>query len=69
MHLAPPLISLLLGAYFPFGLKPSATVRFARGINHGAYGHLANRFRAILARDDIGVRSIETVGSLENIEN
>ena len=48
------------------GILPPETVRFAAGIEGGGYWHIAERYRDILAEDDIDLQLVATEGSVEN---
>ncbi|MEL6475870.1 MAG: TAXI family TRAP transporter solute-binding subunit [Pseudomonadota bacterium] len=47
-------------------LAPPSRLEFAAGGRGGGYWQIAERYRAILARDGIEVRLLETAGSVEN---
>ena len=49
-------------------LVPPRSVTFAAGMPGGGYHAFATRYAAILARDGIDVRILETAGSVENAE-
>lgn len=49
-------------------LTPPSTVRIATGIKDGGYWQVGRKYNRLLKRDDIYVQSIETKGSIENIE-
>lgn len=52
--------------YFVEPLPPS-TIRMATGAPGGAYAAVAERYRAILARDGIKLETVETKGAAENL--
>jgi TRAP-type uncharacterized transport system substrate-binding protein len=61
-------VAFLAAAVWLLDLVPPKHLTFAAGREGGAYDVLAERYRAILARDGIEVEIIETAGSVENAE-
>lgn len=61
-------IALLALAIRMLDLAPRRTLTFAAGSEGGSYHQLAERYRTILARDDITVTVLTTAGSVENAE-
>ncbi|MBO9470884.1 ABC transporter substrate-binding protein [Endozoicomonas sp. G2_2] len=47
-------------------ILPPSTIRFAAGTENGGYWRIAERYRDILARDNIDLKLIPTAGSVEN---
>jgi TRAP-type uncharacterized transport system substrate-binding protein len=62
------IVILLALAIRMLDLAPRRTLVFAAGSEGGSYHQLAQRYRAILARDDIAVTILTTAGSVENAE-
>jgi TRAP transporter TAXI family solute receptor len=58
--------ALLAGIFLALDLIPPKTVRMAAGAPGGAYHAIAERYRALFARDGLTLEIVETAGSVEN---
>lgn len=61
-------ITLLAMVLILLQLHPPATMTLAAGPPGGAYHEIAQRYREVLARDEITLELVETAGSAENAE-